>query len=105
MERSKVMDSSTQTHGWMNGYAKNSPKASPFSPASGLDGCMTGESAANFGEHKRHEGSHALFQFIQKNEMVWLKREPPVLPFSLRPSHFQPQLLAPLRILPCTRLS
>jgi hypothetical protein len=43
MERSKVMDSSTQTHGWMNGYAKNSPKASPFSPASGLDGCMKGE--------------------------------------------------------------
>lgn len=33
MERSRVMGSSVQTHHAMNGYAKNSPKASPFLPS------------------------------------------------------------------------
>jgi hypothetical protein len=41
------------------------PKASPFSPASGWAAYTKGESAAEFDEHKRHEGTHALSRFIQ----------------------------------------
>jgi hypothetical protein len=35
MERSRVMGSSVQTHDALNGYAKNSPMASPFLPSLG----------------------------------------------------------------------
>jgi hypothetical protein len=58
----EFVNADTMSDEWLR---QKFPKASPFSPASGWAAYTKGESAAEFDEHKRHEGTHALSRFIQ----------------------------------------
>jgi hypothetical protein len=72
---SATANEAQQSHGFVNADTMSDewlrqkfPKASLFSPASGWVSCKKGESAAEFDEHKRHEGTHALSRFIQNQK-------------------------------------